>query len=67
MKRPGCYNRKLKASYIVQNGWREYEDQQGRPVRVPVWVTVPDRMSRDCIWSRETKAKDCKGCIHQAK
>lgn len=54
-----CYNKPpAKAFLTVFDG---YADESRTKVKT---TTIPNRMSRECQYSKDTVDKGCEGCIH---
>jgi hypothetical protein len=62
----GCHNKPRptkESGYIAQGGWREYKDQQGRPVKMPVHVEVKSAFgTTTCQYDKSATDSSCKGC-----
>lgn len=60
MKRHSCYDRPpLKDTVTVQDG---YISGPFFNTRIPVMVEMPDPMTKDCQYSRNTTDPVCAGC-----
>jgi len=51
-------------THVAQSGWRQYEEG-GKPVKVPVFETIPHRLSTDCRYDASQNDPKCQGCGHR--
>ena len=64
----GCHNRKpLAESLRVQDGWFDYEDDEGRIYRVPRMITINNPMTKECQYSAAHDDPRCTGCSARAE
>lgn len=63
----GCHNKPRptpQASYIAQDGWHEFIDGRGNPVRTPKWKEVNFNFSTDCDPGKRAIDPRCASCQH---
>lgn len=62
-RRHGCYSPPpRKRTVLVQDGWIVVSATNGQATRLPRMVELPDPMTTDCGYIRNTPDGRCTGC-----